>query len=756
MTRRELLKWLGQGVCTTALGGAAAAQTGAVGRNVNVSSQPLAGAQPSARSGAEMAVSSARAVLTRLLGSRADEFDLEWIPAAQSHPVYSLSASDGRVRVKGSSGVAISRGAYDYLRSHCNLMVTWSGKHVDLPGRLPDVAERHVVCPYQFTQYLNVVTFGYTAAFWNWERWQKELDWMALHGITMALALVGQEAVWQRMWTAMGITQAELNRSSCGPAYLPWHWMGNINNFDGPMPQAWIAQQADLQKQILRRMRELGITPVAPAFSGFVPEGFKRICPEARLSTVLWAGQGSIPRNTRVFMLHPDEADLYKEIGRHFIQEYTREFGEVDYYLADLFNELEPPVDEAHRYQQLKSYAFNVYVGILAGNPNGTWVMQGWLFFADPKFWDSDSIRAYLSGIPDERTIIIDYTSDLTGRSSRQPVWATSDAYFGRQWMNGMIHNFGGNNNVRADLVMIAQQPAAVLNSPKRGKLVGWALCPEGVETNELAFELMTDVGWSHAEIDLRSWIPAYCRARYGDFPAAMEQAFELLQQSVYSPNSGPWAAHFLWQRRPQLDAEPAYAPDDVRFEKAVDLFLSCAPQLGTNELYRNDLIELVTQCAAVRVDEHLVEACRAHRAGDAEARDRLGKESLDLITRMDALLNLHPNRRLQPWVEAARSHAAAPDELSYYDCEARRLLTYWGWNELNDYAARVWSGLMRDYYVGRWQLFFRDLSDKHAVAMDDFEQGWLSFPYVASPVAAVTNPATEAAGMLKTTKEWQ
>ncbi len=27
--------------------------------------------------------------------------------------------------------------------------------------------------------------------YWDWERWEKEIDWMAVHGINMPLALVG-------------------------------------------------------------------------------------------------------------------------------------------------------------------------------------------------------------------------------------------------------------------------------------------------------------------------------------------------------------------------------------------------------------------------------------------------------------------------------------------------------------------------------------------------------------------------------------
>lgn len=38
---------------------------------------------------------------------------------------------------------------------------------------------------------MNVCTFGYSYAHWDWKRWEREIDWMALNGINMPLAFVG-------------------------------------------------------------------------------------------------------------------------------------------------------------------------------------------------------------------------------------------------------------------------------------------------------------------------------------------------------------------------------------------------------------------------------------------------------------------------------------------------------------------------------------------------------------------------------------
>ena len=52
--------------------------------------------------------------------------------------------------------------------------------------------------------------------------------------------------------------------------------MGNIRGWGGPLPASWHSQQVALQHLILQRMRDLGMTPILPAFSGYVPHAITR------------------------------------------------------------------------------------------------------------------------------------------------------------------------------------------------------------------------------------------------------------------------------------------------------------------------------------------------------------------------------------------------------------------------------------------------------------------------------------------------
>jgi alpha-N-acetylglucosaminidase len=181
-----------------------------------------------------------------------------------------------------------------------------------------------------------------------------------------------------------------------------------------------------------------------------------------------------------------------------------------------------------------------------------------------------------------------------------------------------------------------------------------------------------------------------------------------------------------------------------------VDLFLSCAPELGSAELYRNDVIELATQAVGGHVDKELAESAQATEAGQRNAAaDHFGR-ALTWMERIDALMNVRPDRRLESWTSAARSWARGPDEAAYYDENARRLITTWGWPELSDYASRVWSGLIRDYYAARWSAYFEAQLSGSRFSLDLWQQTWLSSPYRPSKPTPVTDVVAASQQLLE------
>ena len=68
--------------------------------------------------------------------------------------------------------------------------------------------------------------------FWDWKRWEQEIDWMALHGINMPLTLVAHEAIMARVYKKFGLSDEEINSYFVGPAHLPFSRMGLMEKSD--------------------------------------------------------------------------------------------------------------------------------------------------------------------------------------------------------------------------------------------------------------------------------------------------------------------------------------------------------------------------------------------------------------------------------------------------------------------------------------------------------------------------------------------
>ncbi|MDZ7283180.1 hypothetical protein KV697_19560 [Sphingomonas sanguinis] len=139
-----------------------------------------------------------------------------------------MTIARDRLRVTASSPVAAIRGAAAALTTQGRLSVAWEGNRVGPMTRLTPGDSGWVSSPFAYRAYLNTCTYGYTTPWWNWARWEREIDAMAVHGVDMPLAMEGQDYVWRKLWREQGLSEAQLAAHLSGSAFLPWQRMGNI------------------------------------------------------------------------------------------------------------------------------------------------------------------------------------------------------------------------------------------------------------------------------------------------------------------------------------------------------------------------------------------------------------------------------------------------------------------------------------------------------------------------------------------------
>lgn len=142
----------------------------------------------------------------------------------------------------------------------------------------------------------------------------------------------------------------------------------------------------------------------------------------------------------------------------------------------------------------------------------------------------------------------------------------------------------------------------------------------------------------------------------------------------------------------------------------------------------------------------------------DSPEIDEVMEHGLQLLTDMDRLLESHPNHRLQRWLDFARSHGADDKQKKRYESDARRIVTEWGpqgdeMSLTHDYAARLWSGLIRDYYRPRIAAHVQALKDRKPFNFAAWEEPWILGSGVSKvvlfedPVAAAKELVTAASG---------
>jgi alpha-N-acetylglucosaminidase len=643
------------------------------------------------------------AFLKRIVSNRASDFVIEEIPKEKDKDVFELESRNNKIILRGNNGLSVASALNYYLKYYCFSDIGWNGTNLNIPAVLPIVKEKvHKNTPYNYRYYLNYCTFNYTMAWWDWERWQKEIDWMALNGINMPLAITGEEAIWRDVYRSMGFTDKELEGFFSGPAYFSWLWMGNIDAWGGPLPQHWMDSHKELQKKILERERSFGMKPVLSAFTGHVPPTFKEKFPKALVKRTNW--DAGFPD---VFILDPEDP-LFEKIGKNYIETQTKEFGTDHLYSSDTFNENIPPTNDS---TYLSDMSKKVFRSMTVADPDAVWVMQGWMFHYNSKFWQPQQIKALLNAVPNDQMIILDLYSDA------HPVWNRTDAYFGKPWIWNMLQNFGGNISMFGRMRHVAADPSIALHDPESNNMVGIGVAPEGIEQNPALFSLMLENVWRDTPIDADLWVKDYARRRYGKTLPQTDQAWKILLNTVYSGGLTEGGNESIIVARPTFEKKidrvlTAVPYDQLELVKAWGLFNESIKDLKTSDGFEYDLVDITRQVLANYASPLQQKMVVAYKNKDKAAFTKYSVEFLTLMDDMDALLNTRKDFLLGKWIAEARANGITEKEKNLYEFNARDLVTLWGDKEsgLREYSNRQWAGLIKGYYKPRWEMFFKML----------------------------------------------
>ena len=614
---------------------------------------------------------------------------------------FELDQKGNKVVVRGNNYVSIATGINWYLKYYAGINLSWNGMQADLPEVLPPVLkkERHetdLKLRYDF----NYCTFSYSMAFWDWKRWEQEIDWMALHGINLPLAMVGTDVVWKNVLEELGYTREEINAFIAGPGFQAWWLMNNLEGWGGPNPDSWYERQEELQKRILKRMREYGIEPVLPGYSGMVPHNAKD-----RLGLNV-ADPGRWNGYPRPAFLQPTDPQ-FERIAALYYREMTRLYGKASYYSMDPFHEggNTSEVD-------LEAAGKAIWKAMKQANPRAAWVVQA---------WGANPCPQMIRNLPAGDMVVLDLFSESRPQwGDPASSWYRKEGFGQHDWLFCMLLNYGGNVGLHGKMAHLIEEFYKAKDSSFGKTLKGVGMTMEGIENNPVMYELLCELPWREQRFSKDEWLEGYLKARYGKSDSQVSQAWMLLSNTIYNC---PAASTQQGTHESILCARPSwkayqvsswsemsdyYDPADVI--RAAGMMVDAAERFRGNNNFEYDLVDIVRQAVAEKGRLMYRVLVDAYKAGDRELFKLSSDRFLRLILMQDRLLATRPEFKVGRWLESARNLGSTEEEKDWYEWNARVQITTWGNRVaaddggLHDYAHREWNGLLRDFYYLRWK----------------------------------------------------
>lgn len=585
-----------------------------------------------------------------------------------------------------------------YLRNIAKVHFSWNGDRLNIPVPMPAPKEPiHVKSPWKVNFAFNYCTLSYTSAFWDWQRWQREIDMLALNGFTHAMVTAGLEKTWTVFLKELGYPEDKIRQFIPNPAFAAWWNMGNLEGHGGPLSDKQVENEAELGRKITARMRELGIVPVLQGYIGFIPSEFKAAVPmdgykeEAQGN---WCG-GFV----RPSVVDPT-CPAFSKLSKTWYAALQKVYGfKGKAFGGDLFHE-----GGRHGNIDVTAAAKSVQNAMQQASPDSTWIVQ---------CWGGNPSGALLKGLNPNHTLVLNLTQNLHQGTKNMRT------FNGIPWVWCELSNFGGNTGMYGGLKQMETLGTDLANYDEKG-LVGTGILSEGTETNPLHYEMFYDRIWSRKDIEPKAWLREYALKRYGRTTPELQKALQLLEQGIYNPQrtqegctESIMCARPGWQVRKAStwsSGERYYKLADT--VKAAELFLKAAkahPDLMKTQTFRYDLTDITRQVLADAAYYLLQDIKEAYEAGNKAAYKAKTATFLAMMADMDALLGTVPDFRLGLWTNRAQAKGTTAEERKAMLKAAKMQITTWSGriDSLNDYSNRQWNGLVKDYYMPRWKTFF-------------------------------------------------
>ena len=613
----------------------------------------------------------------------ADRFILESIEKKNGRDLYEIEANGDRIVLRASSDSALAAGYYRYLRVCCDMDLSPCGNTEVYAAGEPRQPKKKIVqvLRYDLRLAMDYDVYAHDAYAWDWARWERELDYLAMQGVNAAYMPVGQEAVWYYAALDLEIKREDAMVYLCNPCYYPLQLAGKIDSFLSVTDTNYLKAQIALGKQIITRMREIGIEPILPAFSGHVPKYLKGYFPQSSMYFV--TSYEGFPFTYRVY---PDDP-LFGKVAAALQKRQTEYFGTAEYYMADPFCGVQPRIKDA---ALLSGTGQAILTAIRNASPDAIWVHHA-----------NMNTGALTQNVPKDAVLAVD--TDGTQR-----------AYCGDlPYIRGMHVNAGAHTSLCGDVAKILTetfpQDAAglgvfsdyTLANPLFASCAFRRLTEDAVENAADVFADEAVRRWGSAESCLRSAAKTMLETCYNAsspaVPVGSVPATRPSTQLVHTARGDTLALHY----------------DNRDLCRALESLLSSEGDYTDGYVF--DVCDLTRQMLSNYARRLYTGVITGYEKRDSRLFETTTNGFMRVLSDMDRLLGTRPEFCLHRHVYTAGSRAEGKNDQQNFELALLVSLTLFGpMQEPDNYDVRwkEWSDLTGGYYAKRWHAFFTMLAE--------------------------------------------
>ena len=673
-------------------------------------------------------------------------FTLELADSTDGYDYFELSTVDGKVHVKGNTGVSLATGINHYLKYYCNVHISQVGDQVSMPASAPAIdGVIHKETKAEVRYSYNYCTLSYSMAFWGEEEWRNELDWLALNGVNVVLDATAQEEVWRRFLGKLGYSHEDIKDFIAGPAYYAWAYMANLSGFGGPVHDSWFEDRTELARKNQQIMRALGMQPVLQGYSGMVPTDIvSKASGDYELTASDVIDQGKWCSFVRPSML-VTTSTVFDKYAALFYECQKEVYGDTsDYYATD-------PFHEGGNTGGMSStdIAREVLTSMLEADTDAIWIIQA---------WQGNPTTALLNGLDQvengaQHALVLDLYAEKTPHNQETgSSYGDEKEFDATPWVYCMLNNFGGRLGLHGHLDNMASAIPEAFNNCDY--IAGIGITPEASVNNPVLYDFLFETVWQDdaskpmQEIDLDAWLASYTERRYGSASESANAAWAILKDTVYKSslnNLGQGAPESVVNARPALSISAAstwgnavVSYDKELLEEAAKLLLEDYDTLSGSEAYLYDVANVLQQVLSNSAQEYQKKMAAAYNANNLEAFETYSADFLKIIDYMETVTATSEYFLLGRWVEQAKALAENTDDFTkeLYELNAKALVTTWGsYNQaesggLKDYSNRQWSGLIGDFYKVRWERWITARTNELKGASYDSSINWFQWEW--------------------------